>query len=103
MYQHIEPRYRSLYSLAWTRRFAATSKSSMTMIIDHGNLVGDGNVNVSDHIDSGSAANGDVHNGLMAQATQRYGKSLRAAVVVVGPTIKRLPRFRSIRQTSPAI
>ena len=58
VYQHIDPAIgASTHSHGTDIR--GNIKIFYTVIIDHGNLVGDGQVN-SDHIDSGSADDGDV-------------------------------------------
>ena len=58
VYQHIDPAIgASTHSHGTDIR--GNIKIFYTLIIDHGNLVGDGQVN-SDHIDSGSADDGDV-------------------------------------------
>ena len=49
------------------RTYAAISRFSTTLIIDHGNLVGDGTINAA-HMDSGSAALGDLPTSRRAMA-----------------------------------
>ena len=58
VYQHIDPAI-GASTHSHDTQIRGNIKIFYTLILDHGNLVGDGNVNAG-HIDSGSAADGEV-------------------------------------------